>query len=282
MLISNYFYTVGVDVLEDRVELLKTRDSYMTAEYSRQFRKEIESLDLEGKIAVLYAGGVGIHNAEVRNYEGSFDCSVEKDVGGPVIKSVQAYMIHRYIGLMSFRNSVEYVNINSNTCASSLHSVYEAEKLIEYEGFDHVVVIAEEKTSFDTIRIFHEHSIKVKPGEGFACVVFSKEGRYKVRDCKWAFDYNRNPFLVSSKGYQKIKTESTLVKGHKTGTTQNDEAEKDVFGDVVGYKEKIGHCQGASGLIELCMVLEDKELKGDILCVASGLGGFYGSCIVEK
>jgi len=35
-------------------------------------------------------------------------------------------------------------------------------------------------------------------------------------------------------------------------------------------------------LIELCMVLEDDNLQGDVLCVASGLGGFYGSCLVRK
>ena len=59
-------------------------------------------------------------------------------------------------------------------------------------------------------------------------------------------------------------------------------AEKEVFGNVLGYKDKIGHCQGASGLIELCMVLDDDKLKGKILCTASGLAGFYGSCLVEK
>lgn len=282
MQISNYFYTVSTESLEDRVNLLSDRPSYMTPGYIKLFRDKLESLDLVGRVAVLYAGGAGMHNAESRVYKGSFTCSLGIHEGGPVIKSLQAYMMHRYIGLMPCRGNVVYANINSNTCASSLHSIYEAERLMKYEDFDHVIVISEEKTSFDTIRIFHEHSIKVKPGEGFACVVFSKEGQYSVTDSKWAYSYDRNPFLVSKEGYSLVTSTSDYVKGHQTGTEQNDTSEKEVFGDVLGYKNKIGHCQGASGLVELCMVLDDDSLQGRVLCVASGLGGFYGSCVVEK
>lgn len=282
MQISEYFYIVGCTELEDRVGLLDDRSSFMNADYTKMFRSKLENLDLDGRVAVLYAGGVGMHSAESRTYKGSFTCSLTLGDRGPVIKSTQAYMMHRYIGMMPCRDRVVYANINSNTCASSLHSVYEAERLLERGTVDHVVIIAEEKTSFDIIRIFHEHRIDVKPGEGFACVVLSKDGRYTVRDTKWGYSYDRNPFLVSPKGYSQVKSEADMVKGHKTGTAQNDESEKEVFGEVFGYKDKIGHCQGASGLIELCMVLDDETAKGSILCVASGLGGFYGSCVVDK
>lgn len=282
MKISDYFYVVGDEDLGDRVGLLGDRSTYMNADYTKMFRGRLEGLDLEGRVAVLYAGGVGMHIAESRVYKGGFECSVELQDDGPAIKRVQAYMMHRYIGLMPCRDKVEYASINGNTCASSMYSVYEAQRLVDSEGFDHVVVITEEKTNFDTIRTFHEHNIKVKPGEGFACVVFSKEGKFTVRDSKWAFKYNRNPFLVSKEGYELVKSEADLVKGHQTGTEQNDASESAVFGEVVGYKNKIGHCQGASGLIELCMVLDDDSMQGSVLCVASGLGGFYGSCVVEK
>ena len=42
--------------------------------------------------------------------------------------------------------------------------------------------------------------------------------------------------------------------------------------------------QGASALVEICMLLDDENVSSDepILCVASGMGGFYGSCVLYK
>lgn len=283
MRVIDYFYNCGTTELEDRFELLTNREAYMSVEYSKMFKDKLNSIKLEGKVAFLYAGGVGIHNSEGRNYEGKemYSQPILKD--GLVIKDLQAYMMHKYIGmLVKNGNNVTYANINSNTCASSLYSVYEAERLLRDNIVDYVVIVAEEKTSFNTIRIFKEHQIDVKPGEGFACVVLSKDsGGVQITDTKWEYSYSTNPFLVSAEGYAKVSTPAEEVKGHKTGTKQNDEAEADVFGNTFGYKDKIGHCQGASGLIEICMVLDDTS-KVNVLCLASGLGGFYGSCVINK
>lgn len=281
MVVSNYFYKVGTEVLEDRIQLLDNREQYMTQQYTKLFKNELSAIELDGKTAVLYVGGVGVHNSESRKYTGEYTCSQELLVDGPVIKSLQAYSMHKYIGILDKKNDITYANISGDTCASSLYSLYEAERLLRDNVVDNVVVIAEEKTSFNTIRIFHEHNIDVKPGEGFACVVLQRDGEgYSITDTKWEYKYNRNPFLVDSDGYAKVKTEAKLVKGHKTGTVQNDEAEAEVFGETFGYKDKIGHCQGASGLIEVCMVMDDK--LDDVVCLASGLGGFYGSCKVSR
>jgi hypothetical protein len=285
MVLTNYFYEVSTTVLEDRVELLEERSGYMTAMYSKRFKDQINSIQLDGKIAVLYVGGAGIHNAETREYKGNYECSVDVQEDGAVIKKLQAYMMHRYIGMLhNSGNNVTYANVSSDTCASSMYSLYEAERLLKDKTVDHVVIIAEEKTSRDTIRIFHEHHIEVKPGECFALAVFSREGEgTTVGSCKWEYSYNRNPFLVNEEGYRKVATACDVVKGHQTGTEQNDNAEKAVFGDnIVGYKSKIGHCQGASGLIEVLLVIDDEDIAGNVLCTASGLGGFYGSCLVEK
>lgn len=282
MKVIDYFYRHGKNVLEDRVELLDNRTSYMNFEYIKMFKDELDSIKLNGKVAFLYVGGAGIHNAEGRNYEGneSYSQPILKD--GLVIKDLQAYMMHRYIGiLVKNGNNISYANINSNTCASSLYSIYEAEKLIRDEVVDYVVIVAEEKTSFNTIRIFKEHQINVKPGEGFACIILGKEtDGTQITNSKWEYSYSTNPFFVSDIGYSKVCTKASWVKGHKTGTEQNDKAEDTVFGDTFGYKDEIGHCQGASGLIEICMVLDSK--LDDVLCVASGLGGFYGSCVINK
>lgn len=284
MVLTNHFYKVGREELVDRVQLLENRTQPMTAQYTKMFKKELHGIKLEGRVAVLYAGGAGVHNAEGRNYSGSFTSTQPIMEAGPVIKDLQAYMMHRYISMLINNNNIVYANINSNTCASSLYSIYEAEQLIEKGVVDHAIIISEEKTSLNTMRIFHEHNIPLKIGEGFACAVLSKIGVGTIiRDTKWEYKYNRNPFLVDEEGYSKVYTECDVVKGHQTGTVQNDEAEKAVFGDkVFGYKKDVGHTQGASGLIELCMLLDDESVKGNVLCTASGLGGFYGSCVVEK
>ena len=283
MVISKHFHEVGIIPIADRVELLENRVSYMTSDYIKRFKHSISGIKLSGRVAVLYAAGASLHQGESRCYRGEYTNSLDIQSSGPIIKELTAYMLHSYIGLLNADNDIVYANINSNTCASSMHSIWEAKQLIDNGIVEHAIVIAEEKTSFNTIRIFHEHQINVIPGEGFALIVVSKEGNgIPLLDAKWEYSYNRNPFLVDTVGYQKVKCESDIVKGHQTGTEQNDTAEKEVFGNVIGYKDKIGHCQGASGLIELCMVLDDDKLKGKILCTASGLGGFYGSCLVEK
>lgn len=282
MIVNKYFHTEGTENLDDRFELLSDRINYMNAQYLKMFKEEFSNIKLEGDVAFLYAGGVTSHTSESRNYVGDFESTQPMLEGGPTIKTLSSYMMHKYIGLLhKAGNNITYANINGNTCASSLYSIYEAEQLLSSDRVDHVVIVAEEKTNASTIRIFHEHNIDVKVGEGFACVVLSNNGKGQtISHTKWEYSYNRNPFLVDSKGYEKVYSESKLVKGHKTGTSQNDTAEEEVFGDTFGYKDSIGHCQGASGLIELCLVL-DNRLE-DVLCVASGLGGFYSSCIVNE
>lgn len=282
MQVLNKFYTYGTEKYVDRIGIPElNRKEYMTPQYIDMFYDELCSIKLDGKVAVLYVGGVSMSSCELTEVNTTYKCDVEYMDNSIVIKSLHSYMMHKYIGiLIASGNNVTYANINTDTCASSLYSMYEAEGLLDRGVVDYVVVIAEEKTSRDTMRIFSEHSIPLTVGEGFACIVLGKGNG--IGECKWEYSYNRNPFLVSAEGYRKVATEAGVVKGHKTGTVQNDSAEAEVFGDTVGYKDKIGHCQGASGLIEVCMVLDDTELVGRVLCVASGLGGFYGSCVVDK
>jgi 3-oxoacyl-(acyl-carrier-protein) synthase len=79
-----------------------------------------------------------------------------------------------------------------------------------------------------------------------------------------------------------MKCDIDMVKMHGTGTAQNDVAEyeaiKELFGDIetIEYKSQIGHSQGCSTGVELCMLLDNYKDK-NILVNASGLGNFYGS-----
>ena len=78
-----------------------------------------------------------------------------------------------------------------------------------------------------------------------------------------------------------------VVKSHGSGTTRNTEVElaaiREVMVDVgvIEYKSEIGHTQGVSALIELCILLGEPDWKKSV-CLASGLGGFYGGCTVRR
>ena len=256
------------------------RYDYMTPQYIDMVSDYLDNITLTGKVAFLYAGGVVLPASEARN------TIVDKGYSQPikessiVIRELAAYSMHKWIGRLEGKEKIIHASINGNTCASSMYSLYEAERLFE-QGFDEVIIVAEEKTAYNTLRIFDEHNIDIDVGEGLAIIHLVKgEG---ISDCKWGYEYNRNPFGVTSTGYASVTTKCNYVNPHGTGTDNNEDAEDRAFIGIpqIRYKEKIGHTQGVSGLIEVCMVLEE-SIKGKVLCVSSGLGGFYGSCIVNK
>jgi hypothetical protein len=256
-------------------------DGYMTPQYIKLVKDYLETVKLTGKTAVLYAGGVLLSASEARNTVDTGKLRRNVQESTLAVKELSAYSMHRWIGILRDADKVAYANINGNTCASSLYSLYEAEKLLN-DGFDDVIIIAEEKTSYNTLRVFKESRIDLKVGEGVAVMHLTKGGT-DMHSCKWEFEYGRNPFGVTESGYQKVYQDCDMVKPHGTCTPNNEEAEQLVIGhkEQIRFKEDIGHCQGASGLIEICMLL-DSEVKGTILCQAAGMGGFYGSCLVEK
>lgn len=260
------------------------RLGYMTPQYQDLVYDYVKSIQLEGRCAFLYAGGAVVTASEARNSTKDNKYREPVKESTALIKELAAYSMHKWIGLLNGKECIEYVNINGNTCASSMHSLYEAEQLLN-SGFDQVVIVAEEKTASNTLRIFDEHGIDLKVGEG--CVVMhlgkaSCPADEDITNCKWGFEYNRNPFGVTSSGYSKVFSECSIVKPHGTGTGNNEEAES-IYKDKeqLRYKETYGHTQGVSGLLEVALVL-DEEVTGDVCCISSGLGGFYGSCIVHK
>jgi len=266
------------------VEMLD-HSEYMTSQYINHVYEYLHGITLEGKCAFIYAGGVLLTAGEARNTKGDRNYRVNVNDSGVVIKETAAYSMHKWIGQLNGRENICYATINGNTCASSMHCLHEAEQLLN-NGFDQVIIVAEEKTSYNTLRIFDEHNIDLKVGEGMAIIHLGKAASPSEEDitqCKTWFEYNRNPFGVTESGYKNVITECDLIKPHGTGTENNEEAETKVYGEKpqIRYKETYGHTQGTSGLLEVCMVM-DENLAGDVLCVSSGMGGFYASCIVHK
>ena len=256
------------------------RQGYMTPQYMEMMEEYLGSIKLEGKCAFLYAAGAVVSASEARNAIDNGKYREHEKMSSSVIKELVAYSMHKWIGAIDGRTNIRYANVNANTCASSMHSLYEAEQLLN-QGYDQVVIVAEEKTAYNTLRIFDEHSIELKVGEG--CVVMVLGQGDDISQCKWEYEYNRNPFGVTQSGYERVNSESEYVNPHGTGTANNEEGES-IFHDrtQLRYKEKYGHTQGVSGILEVCKVLDEPYVVGDVLCVSSGLGNFYASCIVHK
>jgi hypothetical protein len=256
------------------------RDGYMTTQYIRLVEDYINTIELKGKVAFLYAGGVTATVSECRNAVNTDKYREKLKPSGMGIRDLAAYSMHKWVGMMNGKENICYANINGNTCASSMYCIYEAQELLK-NGYDEVIIVAEEKTSHSTLRVFDELRIDIKIGEALAIIHLGKGTG--ISNCKVWYEYNSNPFGVTPTGYCKVVSDSDYINPHGTGTAINECAESEVYGDTpqLRYKETIGHTQGVSGLVEVCMVL-DEDVSGKVLCVSSGLGGFYASCIVHK
>lgn len=285
MYIRDYYYIKPTKHCGDHVEIEGiNREDYAVS----QFIDRCPKIVLDRKTAVLYAPGTGISQSESRDptqVNERYVGSVPLCNGGMLVKELTSYHLHKWIGNMENNELVSYANINSNACASSMYSLYEAERLLRDEVVEEVIVIADERSSFNTIRIFKEHGIPLIVGDALVVVRLVRDGvGHQIVETKWSYEWNRNPFGVTKTGYLKVDNTASTVKTHGTGTTNNSEAEE-ILGQgrrVVSYKGEVGHTQGASALLELCMLLDDESVNGRVLCVAAGLGNMYGSCILNK
>jgi len=287
MFIKDYKYLVPTINVEDHNEIEGIdRESYTT----RQYLDKIKAPKLTKTTGILYAGGFNIHQSESRDVTSvnpRYIGTINYQPTSMIIKESTVYSIHQWIGEMQNNELVVYANINGNTCASAMHSIYEAERLLKEGVCEEVIIIAEERTSFNTLRIFKEHRVPLVCGDGFAMITLTLEPTdIEITDTKWFYSYHRNPFQTTSEAYIQVDTDKSIdnIKPHGTGTPTNTKAEQEIIRDrnAVYYKNIIGHTQGVSAALEICMLIDDNNVLGSTLCVASGLGGFYGSCILHK
>jgi len=291
MVITSYMVAVGDTLDVDKKSNILSaldRDKYMTGEYLRLAKEYLSGLDLKGKSAFLFAGGPVVHHSEGRNVKNLLP------YGEIAIKSQAGYSTYRII--RSIKADFSYASINGNTCASSMFSLYEAYNLLHKEGYDNVVIFAGDMVEESQLEVFKQLNIDITCGDGMAIAVLSKEGDgiASIDNVAWTWHMDPSPMTVTPEGYGNLlkkldTTNINVVKPHGTGTDRNDTAE-DIAIAQAGldhiptrrFKQDIGHTQGASALLELLLSLEELDKGKKVLCLASGLGGFYGGCTATR
>lgn len=285
MFIEKYYYKVADTTYNDsRIISDIDRDKYMTSEYIKKF-PELLNINNYGSTALLYAGGPASHHSDIRNI---------KNLAGTGSIVIKGQLGFNTFNLAKHYNNIEYVSTNANTCASSMYCIHEAKWLLD--TYDNVIIYAEEVVD-DTLKLlFKQLGIDLVCGDAVAVMHLTKNRTAntiaEITDTAWTWFNDSSPMGVSENGYLKVLEsidckDVTLVKPHGTGTPRNDSEEDKAIAkvfpnaEVVKFKNTIGHTQGASALVELCMLLDTNDNFVGV-CLASGLGAMYGCCKVIK
>lgn len=283
MKIKSYKYTIASENRDGRAVIEGIdRNKYTCQVIPEDIKEYMKSIRSTGKTALLIAGGPAIHHSDARNVNG---LAVEGIVAVKSQIGYNMYSIAKY-----FECDIDYVSINANTCASSMYCVYEAKRLMS-EGYTDVIIVAVDMVDDTQELLFKQLGISLICGD---CVVVAHltkdEGIASIDDVVWTWNNDKSPMSVSSEGYKKVVNSLCtygvdLIKTHGSGTDRNTMEEHKAIEHIecrkIEYKSEIGHTQGASSIVEICMMLDREEFT-KAMVLASGLGGFYGGCIVSK
>lgn len=257
---------------------------YMSEYHLKRHSDRLKSIQPKGKAALIYVVGVGEHHSNQRVYS-------KLPVPNALIpiKSQHATFTHKIAYTIG---NISDVRFNSNTCASGMYALHEAQMLLN-NGYDEVIIYAEEWVESIEIELFRQLGLSMALGDAFAYVVLTNEPTdMEISETAVAFTYDNHPMKFNSSGYQKVlqnvPKRVDIFKPHFSGNPQSDVEEIDAlqvleidYGTLVSYKQRIGHTQGVSALIEMAMLIEEKEFNTALL-IASGMGGFYGSAVLTK
>lgn len=284
MKIKSYKYQIGQKkdgkVIIDSID----RKKFTSQVFDNDMIDYIKSIKPSSeKVAVLIAGGPAIHHSDTRNVN---NLAVE---GSVVVRSQLGYNSYSIARLFQF--DIDYLSINTNTCASSMYCLYEAKRLFK-EGYTDVIIVAVDLVDDTQELLFKQLGIDLVCGDCVSVTHLANEGIALIDDVVWKWNKDSSPMSVSKEGYDKVISSLDtsgvdFVKMHGSGTERNTEMEieairaRGVNVKCVGYKQEIGHTQGCSTIVEVCMML-DREKFTKSLVLASGLGGFYGGCIITK
>ena len=296
MFIRRYFYKTADLKLDNNSMIISDtkdrRNEYMNEVFYDLYKDEISKFKTTGKTALLYIGGAGEHHSCSRDY-----LDIQKGV--MPVKSQLGYIASKTAKRIG---NISYLSINSNACASSMYALYEAKQLLE-NGFDDVIIYGEEWVEDVELKLFKQHNIDVVCSDGFFILQLTKDenkddlGFGDIYHPTFIWNDDKSPFEVSKEGYLKAMydhqlSEIDFVKAHGSGTAQNTKAEHEAIEEYFGenmpiyeYKSQFGHSQGCSTGVELCRLIEvfytrEKLTPRRILINASGLGNFYGSCLL--
>ena len=283
MKLKSYKYKTADSIANRRAVIASIdRSKYTSQVLSQDIIEYMKGIKTNGKTAVLIAGGPAIHHSDARVING-----LVPD-GLVAVKSQLGYNTHSIMRF--FTCDIEYVSINTNTCASSMYCLYEAERLMN-EGYTDVIIVAIDVVDETQELLFKQLGINLICGDCM-CVAHltNDEGVVSISDTVWKWNNDKSPMSVSTEGYRKVvdsidTTEVDLIKMHGSGTERNTMEEYKAIEHIecrkIAYKSEIGHTQGASSIVEICMMV-DREEFSKAMVLASGLGGFYGGCIVSK
>lgn len=283
MYLSSYIVKTGVKI-NDRVILDVDRSKYLANSLGVYLSDWMKTLSVGDKVAVLYAAGPAIHHSDSRNIQNTVRN------GTIVIKSQIGYSIFELLREVPY--DIEYVSGNTNTCASSMYSLYEAYGLLK-QGFTDVIVLTMEMVEETQELLFKQLGINLLCGDGVAGLHFSNNpSDICISEVTWKWNKDVSPMSVSSNGYHKVLADldvhdCDVVKLHGSGTERNTIEELAAVYEIlpnvktISYKESIGHTQGASTAIEMCLLTDDTSWKKAVM-LASGLGGFYGGCVIRR
>ncbi|MEE8599289.1 MAG: hypothetical protein V3S69_07285 [Dehalococcoidales bacterium] len=238
------------------------------------------NIELTVPTAFLYIGGATVSSSEAGLGTG-------EGVYFPAIKTGASYIAHMWASTFKNLEYLTQMQVIEGTCAAGIHAINQAFEMLYSQRRDavsEVIIIGHERITPDTTRLFKELGIPITCGDGF---VYMRLGKgFDIADVKWKWAHNPNPFVFSWETLDTLLPGYRIgyVKLHGTGTEANETAEAGLaeLATPVRYKDKIGHTQGISALIETCLVMDDPNIRGRILVTANGLGGYYGAFTLTK
>lgn len=287
MKISSYKYIKSTECRDGMMIIPDIdRAGYTTQELGLKVKEHISGIKTNGKTALLIAGGPAIHHSDNKVVNDTYS------KGSVVVKSQLGYSAYSIARMFSV--DIDFMSINTNTCASGMYSLYEASGLLD-SGYTDVIVYAADIVDEAQKLLFTQLGIDLVCGDGVVVIHLTNysEG-VEITEVVWKWNKDSSPMSVTSEGYNRVLKELDLsdidvVKAHGSGTARNTEAELSSISkylplsSVVEYKSIIGHTQGVSALIELCMLIDDKDVEWNTaIALASGLGGFYGGCKLRR
>ena len=285
MRIASYWYKVGDCITDLGVEISGIdRDSVSYSAYKKytdEYTKKVTPIG-NGKQALIVVGGPMSTHSDVRNVLGTAKSS---GIAVKMIGGYGAYNIARMFKNFNF----EFIDIDAMTCASGVSAIHKANQLL-CQGYTDVIVYAADIIEETQLLLFKQLGVDLLCGDGVGILHISTKGKYHISGTSFCYNNDISPMSVSSEGYKKVinslNTEGVdLIKMHGSGTNRNTEVEYEAVKGFdckkIEYKSEVGHTQGASSIVEICMMLDREEFT-KALVLASGLGGFYGGCIINK